>query len=202
MNRLCETTKETIISDASLCTHLLRGIFAAEGSVLLKKSGVLHHIAFSSKDLALIKLIERCLRFLGIEPGGYMQNGMNLQIYGLPNFRRIRELGIHALHPDKREKFERGFASYKRTDVLDGEEARTIILQQLASGPKTYDDLAAALGKARTTIQAHHIPILEREGKIVRAGKRKQAWLWALPEPKPNAKIENANAEAAVCANS
>jgi predicted transcriptional regulator len=52
------------------------------------------------------------------------------------------------------------------------------VLQQLASGPKTYDELAAALGKARTTIQAHHIPILEKRGLVRRAGKRGAAWLW------------------------
>jgi len=108
-------------------------------------------------------------------------------VYGYKNLKRFKELGIHTLHPKKHEKFERGFANYKRVNVLDGEEARALILQQLASGPKTYDDLAAALGKARTTIQAHHIPILEREGKVKRAGKRSHAWLWTPAEGKSSA---------------
>jgi hypothetical protein len=82
--------------------------------------------------------------------------------------------------PEKREKLERGFAAYERVNVLGGEEARRLILQELASGPKTYDELAVALGKACTTIQAHHIPILERRGLITRAGKRGQAWLLGL----------------------
>lgn len=183
MSSLYTNSKEIVLRHPKLCVHLLRGLFAAEGSVLLKKSGVLHHITFSSKDNELIQLLEQCLRLLGVMPGKYMVNGMNLQIYGLPNFRRIRGLGIHTLHPEKCAKFERGFASYKRVNVLDGEEARALILQQLSSSPKTYDDLAAALGKARTTIQAHHIPILEREGKVRRVGKREQVWLWALAKP-------------------
>jgi biotin operon repressor len=149
---------------------------------LLKKSGVLHHISFSTKDEELICFLKECLQLVGVQPNKFMVNGMNLQIYGRRNFERIRELGIHALHPEKREKFERGFAAYKRTNVLDGEEARALILKQLAQGPKTYDELAAALGKARTTIQAHHIPQLEREGKVKRVGKRGQTWLWSLAD--------------------
>jgi hypothetical protein len=39
--------------------------------------------------------------------------------------------------------------------------------------------------KARTTIQAHHIPILEKQGLVKLVGKRGQAWLWALAEPVP-----------------
>jgi len=183
-------SKEIVLLHPELCIHFLRGLFAAEGSVILKSSGVLHHVTFSSKDGELIQLLRQCLRLLGVEPNSYSVKGMNLQIYGLPNFRRIRELGIHTLHPEKREKFERGFAAYKRVNVLDGEEARALILQQLAPGPKTYDELAAALGKARTTIQAHHIPILEREGKVKCIGKRGHASLWAIAEgkitPPPN----------------
>jgi len=116
-----------------------------------------------------------------------MYQNRKFPIYGYKNLKRFRELGIHTLHPEKHAKFEFGFANYKRTNVLDGDEARSLILQQLASGPKTYDDLAAALGKARTTIQAHHIPILEREGKVKRVGKRGHAWLWALAEGKSSA---------------
>ncbi|MDI6642781.1 MAG: LAGLIDADG family homing endonuclease [Candidatus Hodarchaeaceae archaeon] len=158
-------------------------MFAAEGSVIIRKSGILHHLNISSKDEKLIEFLKMCLELLGMTSSEYDSKGKNLPIHGWRNFKRFKELGIHTLHPEKRAKFEQGFASYKRVNVLSGEEARALILQQLASGPKTYDDLAAALGKARTTIQAHHIPILEREGKVRRVGKRGQAWLWALVEP-------------------
>ncbi|MFQ6129719.1 MAG: LAGLIDADG family homing endonuclease [Candidatus Hadarchaeaceae archaeon] len=184
MSSLYANSKEIILHHPKLCVYLLRGLFAAEGSVLLKKSGVLHHITFSSKDDELIQLLEQCLRLLGVKPSKYMLDGMNLQIYSLPNFRRIRDFGIHTLHPEKRAKFELGFANYKRTNVLNGEEARALILEQLHSGPKTYDELATALSKARTTIQAWHIPILEKRGLIERVGKRGQAWLWAPAEGK------------------
>ncbi|MFH1821318.1 MAG: LAGLIDADG family homing endonuclease [Methanobacteriota archaeon] len=202
MKNLQEKMKSTILSSEENAAAFLRGLFAAEGSVILKDSGVLFHIDFSAKDPEAIQFYKKCLDRLGIIHGKYMIQGQKFPIYGRRNFKRFMELGIHTLHPDKREKFERGFASYKRTNVLNGAEARGLILQQLTSGPKTYDDLAAALGKARTTIQAHHIPILEREGKIRRAGKRGRAWLWALSDSKPVAKTENASTEAAICANS
>ena len=184
MKSLYSKSREIILQHPGSCIPFLRGLFAAEGSVILKKSGVLHHITFSSKAGELIQLLGQCLHLVGVEPSSYSIKGMNLQIYGLPNFRRIRELGLHTLHPEKRTKFELGFASYKRTNVLHGDEARALILQQLASGPKTYDDLAAALGKARTTIQAWHIPILDRECKVKRVGKRGHAWLFGLAEGK------------------
>jgi len=179
---LHEKLKPLIESNTKFAAAYLRGIFAGEGSVLLKKSGVLFHVDFATKDADSVKFYKQCLDFLGITHGEYMARSLKFQVYGRKNFQRFKELGIHTLHPEKRAKFERGFANYKRTNVLDGEEARALILEQLASGPKTYDDLAAALGKARTTIQAHHIPILEREGKVRRVGKRGHASLWAIAE--------------------
>ena len=185
MKNLQEKIRPIILSSKENTISFLRGIFAAEGSVILKESGVLFHIDFSTKDLEAIKFYKKCLDRLGVAHGKYMAQGQKFPIYGWRNFKRFKELSIHTLHPEKRAKFELGFANYKRVNVLDGEEARALILQQLASGPKTYDDLAAALGKARTTIQAHHIPILEKQGLVKRAGKRGQAWLWALVEPMP-----------------
>lgn len=182
LKNLHENLKQVMTPNTDFAASYLRGIFAGEGSVLIRND-VLFHIDFAGADTSSIKFYKQCLDCLGITHGEYIRRSLKFQIYGHRNFKRFRELGIHTLHPEKREKFENGFASYKRVNVLDGEEARALILQQLASGPKTYDELAAALGKARTTIQAHHIPILERDGKIRRAGKRGQAWLLELAEP-------------------
>jgi len=183
MKNLQEKLGPVILSAKEYAVSFLKGMFAAEGQVALRKPSSFH-VTFSSTDLELVSFLKQCLRLVDILSGKYMPNGRKFPIYGYKNLKCFRELGIHTLHPDKREKFERGFASYKRVNVLGGEEARALILQQLASGPKTYDDLAAALGKARTTIQAHHIPILEREGKVKRAGKRGKAWLFACGRQK------------------
>jgi len=184
VKNLQEKLGQTISSTKECAVSFLRGMFAAEGQVALRRPSSFH-VTFSSTDLELVSFLKQCLQLVDISSGKYMSNGRKFPIYGYKNLKRFRELGIHTLHPEKRTKFECGFASYKRINVLDGEEARKVILQQLASGPKTYDDLAAALGKARTTIQAHHIPILEKQGLVKRAGKRKCAWLWALAEPTP-----------------
>ena len=182
LKSLQKKLEPAISSSEKFATPFIRGMFAAEGQVALKKWGTLFYISFSSAEKGIILLLKRCLQLLGITSGKYMSPSRKFPVSGRRNFERIRELNIHTLHPEKREKFELGFAAYKRTNVLSGEEARALILQQLASGPKTYDELAAALGKARTTIQAHHIPRLERVGKVKRVGKRRQAWLWALTE--------------------
>jgi len=181
MKNMQERLGPAILSTKEYAVQFLRGMFAAEGQVALRKPSSFH-VMFASSDQKLVSFLKECLQLLGIKSGKYMPNGRKFPIYGYKSLKCFRELGIHTLHPEKREKLERGFASYKRVNVLDGEEARSLILQQLASGPKTYDDLAAALGKARTTIQAHHIPILEREGKVRRVGKRSQAWLFGLVE--------------------
>lgn len=184
LNALLGTLKPTILADEKFASAFLRGVFAAEGQVALKKWGTLFHVSFSSSDESLIIFLKKCFEMLDITSGKYMLQSRKFPIYGYKNLKRFKELGIHTLHSEKRAKFELGFANYKRTNVLHGEEARVLILGQLASGPKTYDELAAALGKARTTIQAWHLPILEREGKVKRVGKRKHAWLWAPTESK------------------
>ncbi len=190
LKNMHEELKPLIRSNVEFATAYLRGIFAGEGSVLLKKSGVLFHVDFATKDEKAVEFYKQCLDCLGIAHGKYIRRSLKFPIHGYKNLKRFKELGIHTLHPEKREKFERGFTAYKRVNVLDGEEARALILQQLALGPKTYDELAAALGKARTTIQAYHMPILERQGLVRRAGKRGQAWLFAPAEgkitPPPN----------------
>jgi hypothetical protein len=186
MRNLQKKLELVTLSTEEYTISFFRGMFAAEGQVALRRPGSFH-ITFSSADPELVSFLKKCLQLVGINSGKYMPQSRKFPIYGYKNLKRFKELGIHTLHPEKRAKFELGFASYKRTNVLHGEEARALILQQLAQGPKTYDDLAAALGKARTTIQAWHIPILEKSGLIQRTGKRGQAWLFGLAEGKSSA---------------
>ena len=63
---------------------------------------------------------------------------------------------------------------------MKGEEVEILILKQLLTGPKTYDEISSSLRKGRSTIQSHYIPILERKGLIKRIGKRRAAWLFGL----------------------
>ena len=67
-----------------------------------------------------------------------------------------------------------------RRNVQKSEEVEKLILKQLESEPKTYDDLTIALKKGRSTIQSHYIPLLENRKLIKRIGKRRQAWLFGL----------------------
>lgn len=56
MKNMLDNLKPVILSEERFATSFLRGMFAAEGSVVLKKSGVLFHISFSSKDGGLMAL--------------------------------------------------------------------------------------------------------------------------------------------------
>ena len=175
MKSLQKKLEPAILSTEKFATPFIRGMFAAEGQVALKKWGTLFYISFSSAEKEIVTLLKGCLKLLGITSGKYFEQSRKFPVSGRRNFERIRYLNIHFLHPEKRAKFEQGFSAYKRINVLNGEEARVLILRQLALGPKTYNELAAALGKARTTIQAWHVPILEKRGLIERTGKRGRA---------------------------
>jgi hypothetical protein len=129
LKNMHEKLKLVIKSNVEFVAAYLRGIFSGEGCVLLKKSGVLFHVDFATKDESSVKFYKQCLDFLGIAHGKYIRRSLKFPVHGYRNFKRFKELGIHTLHPEKREKFERGFASYKRVNVLDGEEARSLIIQ-------------------------------------------------------------------------
>lgn len=181
MNALQNTLAGEITSHPEFGIPYLRGVFAAEGSVVLKpSSGVLFHIDFSnSMESGLIAILKACLDKLNIAHGKYTDQGKKFPIYGRRNFEKIAALQIHTLHPDKRAKFERGLGCYTR-NVMKGDEMEMMIIEQFKTGPKTYDDLAASLKKGRSTIQSHYIPILERKGLIKRSGKRGRAWQFEM----------------------
>lgn len=106
---------------------------------------------------------------------------MKFQINGRRNFERIKNLNIFILHSEKNKRLEVGLSKYER-NVMKGYEMENLILQQLNSGPKTYDDISSALKKGRSTIQSHYIPILESRNLIRRCGKKGSAWLFELTD--------------------
>lgn len=179
MKNMHEKLKTIISSRRDFTNAYLRGAFAAEGSVVLKPWGTIVKIDFATIDMGWVEFLKKCLIQLKILPGAYVRKGKKFQIYGKRNFEKVKELKFYDLHPDKKEKFERGFGNYQR-DIMKGSEMEKLILQQLSNGPKTYDELSGALKKGRSTIQSHYIPILEKKSLIKREGKRKQAWLFAI----------------------
>jgi hypothetical protein len=82
MKSLNEKLKHIILRNREFATAYLRGIIAGEGSVHLKKSGVISHIAISSVDKGIIDFCKKCLSKLGITFGKYQNKRSAFPIYG------------------------------------------------------------------------------------------------------------------------
>ena len=159
----------------------LRGLFAAEGSVVLKPSGTLWRFDFSTFDMKFVNFLKTLLDSVGLS-GTYVVGGKKFQIYGRKNFLKIKAYRIHILHPEKREKFERGLMNYKRI-VEKGENVmRKILKLLLEDGPLGYTEISKRLNKGRSTIQYGYIPKMEKNGLVKRVGKRRAAWLFGITE--------------------
>lgn len=180
INNLHEKLKLIILSNKAYSASYIRGIFASEGQVALKKWGTIAYVAITSEEKNL-DWYTSCLSKLGIIRGKHQLSTLKFPIYGRRNLEKFRLWKIHSLHPNKKRTFEYGIENYQR-DIMKGEEMEKLILKQLNPEPKTYDEIAKALNKGRSTIQSHYIPILEKKGLIKRIGKRKQAWLFSITE--------------------
>jgi len=181
LQSLHERIKFLLTEKIEYSVPYLRGLFAAEGSVLLKKWGTISHLDFSSNDQNYIEFLRKILSRIDIQFGKYIENGRKIQIYNRKQFQKFKELKLHCLHPEKSKKFERGFNNYKR-EVKKRPEMISSILSCLSDGPKTYDNLTKELMKGRSTIQSHYIPIMEKKGFVRKCGKIKQAWLFEITE--------------------
>jgi predicted transcriptional regulator len=181
MKNLHEKFKSIILINKEYIVSYLRGVFAAEGSVILKPSGVIFKIDFSTIDMKWANFLSKSLLCLGIRAGVYVSGGRKFQIYGRKNLEKVKEFKLYDLHPDKKIKFENGISKYQRF-VVPGHVMEKLILKQLLSGPKTYDEISFALKKGRSTIQSHYIPILEKKEFVKKVGKRRIAWLFGITE--------------------
>ena len=179
MKNLHEKLKNIVLLTTNFTISYLKGIIAGEGQVALRKSGTISHVSIASSNLKDVVFYKKCLAALDIKSGKYMENGRKFPIYGRKNLEKVKSLGLINLHSEKRLKFENGLRNYKR-NVMKGEEMEILILKQLLTSPKTYDDISSSLRKGRSTIQSYYIPILERKGLIKRIGKKRAAWLFSL----------------------
>jgi len=186
---LCELLKSfykklqsNVLQNKEYVISFLKGVFASEGAVVLKKSGIPHHVDISNKDLVFIDFVTECFKKLEIERGKYFyEKGMKFPIHNRKNFELLQKYEILKLSSEKESKFIEALNKYQRY-IVKGDEMQRLILKQLNPEPKTYDDISKALNKGRSTIQSHYIPILEKNGLIKRIGKRKQAWLFQINE--------------------
>jgi hypothetical protein len=138
-------------------TGFLRGFMAAEGTIIPGKvrKNVPNCIQFPQKGKSLPKLIVYYLDLLGIdarvtvkqrEADYYCAN-----ITGRQNFKKMSELGLFDLHPEKKRKVEIGLKSYKRNIDRRYVVAKDL-LKHLAFGSKTRNEIYEYLGKSKQLV--------------------------------------------------
>jgi len=178
---LHEKLRKIILQNTTYAASYIRGIIASEGSIHLKKSGVLSHVAISTKNLDDMEFYKVCLMVLGIKSTKYQEKRCAFPIYGKPNFIKMLNLGLVSLHPEKKVKFKSGLVKISR-EVCTRKEMFRRILVALSDGNKTYDELASITRKSRSVVQSHYIPLLEDLNLVRRVGKKGQAWLFGITE--------------------
>ena len=97
MKNLHKKLEDVILQNCEYSVSYLRGVFAAEGSVLLKKWGTLSHVDFSSKDIEYINLLRKLLQNIGISSGEFQKQGFKFQIYNKRHFEKFKEFDLHSL---------------------------------------------------------------------------------------------------------
>ncbi len=87
-------------------SRFLTGVFAAEGSVKLWREKNLRELRFASVHDQ--DTLRKLLKDVGIECAPAMYKNY-IAISGYNNFSKFKQLNLHKLHPNKKEKFEFGF---------------------------------------------------------------------------------------------
>ena len=106
-------------SDKSEAIEFLRGVIAAEGSVKLV-NGRLRELRVAAKDLKEQEILRNLLRKVGIRPSKASYK-FYIAISGIKNFKAIKKYGLFSLHPEKHNKFVKGFQKLIVKQPLQGE---------------------------------------------------------------------------------
>jgi len=181
--KIWEMLKNEIERNEAWVRGFLRGIFAAEGEVILKpKTKTLFFIGIATGNQNFAEYLRKLFKVLGINTGKYIKNGRRITIYGRKNFEKIKRLRLHVIHVEKMKRFEFGIGNYQR-NVEDFEEVEKRILKLLyEEGAKTYKEIAKAVGKARSTIQSHYLRKMLEKELVKYVGKRKRSLLFEISE--------------------
>ena len=99
-----------------MCISFLHGVFAAEGSVSLARSGSLRDVRYTSKRDDERLLIKNLLEKLDIEVHEY-KKGFDLRVHGFENLRKLYEINIFKYHPLRDEKLKKGFINLSRNII-------------------------------------------------------------------------------------
>lgn len=89
-------------------TYFLKGLFAAEGSVGLAKTGSVNEINFTSTRKEERTLVKLLLTKLDISSHEY-DDRFEIRIFGFNNLKKLKDADIFEYHPERKSKLENGF---------------------------------------------------------------------------------------------
>lgn len=138
----------------------LRGVFAAEGSIELRKgTHSLHFVSFSQCNDKIRSIIKKALTLCGISFAERIRpRSKDLRISHLKNFEHIHALNICSLSRTKAKKFKIGLDTLKMSPLAGSvpDQTKQEILRALKEeGPLTIAQLAMKLNKSYYTIWDH-----------------------------------------------
>ncbi|MBL7084649.1 MAG: winged helix-turn-helix transcriptional regulator [Candidatus Omnitrophica bacterium] len=110
INALFKQAVPLLTTDVQVASSFLKGIFAADGWVRLRKGlNSVKHVGIAVKPLKFKEILNSVFNYLGIN----IQSDKNgLTISSREDFIKIRLLKLLELHPKKKEKFEKGLANF------------------------------------------------------------------------------------------
>ena len=99
--------------DKRLLNGFMRGLLAAEGSVILNKNGSVVKIGIAHDPHSdELELYRKWLANLGIRPGA--NKGNELYVYGFDNIRKFYEIDAFKMHNKRNAIFVKGFLNNKK----------------------------------------------------------------------------------------
>lgn len=140
----------------------VKGLFAAEGSVRVTKTGVIHSVGISAGTHEKREFIRKLLKRLNIRSVNSSKR-REVQITGYINFYFFKKLKLHITHPEKLERFNICFSKMKKN--APGLTKLRIINELKEGRSLTHYEIAKRLNRKPTGIH-YGLKDLEKKGII------------------------------------
>ena len=159
VDNLIRESLKLIDNDKEFALGFLKGVFAAEGSVEIKRNKSLKAVYFSQNNDENRKTIEKAVSFFEIpfkERIG--KNSRDIRITHLRNFEIINKINLCSISGRKKEAFEKGLNKLKKSPCAGRDKCQTkneIVELLKKEGPLSVSQIAKKLDRSYYTIWDH-----------------------------------------------